>query len=231
MTERGNIIVVSSIDVGIGKTVATGLIARWFKDNSSAAVTMKMVQTGGEGLSTDIMTHRRLADSVLLEEDAMGLTCPYILKADCDPYLAATLDRRVIDPDVIVAAADELATTFDHVLIEGTAGLFAPLTDTVCAVDLYAAQQWPVILVTGPRPGSINHTLAALDALTKHGVALQGMVFNLNGSSEMEPRIVADTRHLFTKKLAELECRDRICDIPDVSCTVSYCVDFSALFA
>lgn len=230
MTTRGKIMVVSSIDVGIGKTVATGLMARWFKDSRIPAITMKMVQTGGEGLSKDIIAHRNLADMEMLEEDAMGLTCPYVFSVACGPHLAARLDGRIIDPGVIVNAARELAKTYEYVLLEGVGGLFVPLTETTLAIDLCEAEKWPVILVTGPRFGTINHTLAALEALDRRDMTLQGLVYNLDGSSTTDPRIVADSRHLFAERIAELDCKDRICDIPDVSCTESYCVDFSPLF-
>lgn len=230
MTAGGKIVVVSSIDVGIGKTVATGLMARWFKDNRIPAITMKMVQTGGEGLSQDIIAHRKLADMEMLEEDAMGLTCPYIFSVECAPHLAARLDGGIINPDVIVNAAEELAQDYDYVLLEGAGGLFVPLIDTTLVIDLCEEQHWPVILVTGPRFGSVNHTLGALEALQRRNITLQGLVYNLNGSGSINPRIVADSRHLFAERIVEFGCRDRICDIPDVSCTPSYCVDFSPLF-
>lgn len=230
MPKTGKIIVVSSIDTGIGKTIATGLLARWFKDNRIPVITMKMVQTGGEGLSRDVIDHRKLADMEMLEEDAMGLTCPYIFPDESSPQLAAQFSRRIIDPDKIIDAAEELCQSYDYVLMEGVGGMFSPLTDSEMVIDLCAARQWPVILVTGPRPGAINHTLAAMEAMERRRITLQGLVYNLNGSSTIKPRIVTATRQFFADRIAAFGCKDRICDIPDVSCTVSYCVDFSSLF-
>lgn len=231
MPEEGNIFVVAGIDSGIGKTVATGLLARWFKDTGSTAITMKMVQTGGSDFSDDIVAHRKLASQEMVEEDALGLTCPYIFSVACSPHLAARLDGRPIDPEVIVDAAKQLAGVYPIVLLEAVGGLFTPLGDDICVIDLIQQCSWPVILVTGPRPGSINHTIAALEALDNRGVALQGLIYNLNGSRSTDPRIIDDSRRLYSDRVSDFGWSSRICDIPDVSCTATFCVDFSELFS
>ena len=228
---KGKIIVVSGIDTGIGKTVATGLMARWFKDNGIRAITMKMAQTGCSGLSEDIVEHRKRAGQQMFEEDAMGITCPYVFPVPCSPHLAARLDGRIIDPEVIHGAAEELAGDYDYVLLEGAGGLFVPLNDSTLIIDLCADRKWPVILVTGPRLGSINHTLASLEALDRRNIELAGLIYNREGSRAIDPRIVDDSRALFAEKIGDYGCQNKICDLPEVSCTESYCVDFSALFS
>ncbi len=230
MAGKGKIIVIAGIDTGIGKTVATGLLARWLKDNGISVITMKMAQTGCSGLSEDIIEHRRRAAQEMFEEDAMGITCPYVFTVPCSPHLAARLDGRTIDTEVISGAADQLAGDYAYVLLEGVGGLFVPLNDSTLVIDLIEAKNWPVILVTGPRLGSINHTLASLEALDRRNIGLAGLIYNLDGSRATDPRIVDDSRLLFAEKLADYGVPEKICDIPDVSCTDSYCVDFSLLF-
>ena len=230
MAEYPKVIVVSGIDTGIGKTVVTGLMARWFKDNGIKAITMKMAQTGCDTMSEDIVEHRKLAGQEMVEEDAMGITCPYVFSVPCSPHLAARLDGRTIDTEVIGNAAEQLANDYSHVLMEGVGGLFVPLNDTTNVIDLCAEKKWPVILVTGPRLGSINHTLAALEALDRYNISLVGLIYNLDGSRTTDPRIVDDSRRLFSERMEDMGCEGKICDVPDVSCTESYCVDFSILF-
>ena len=105
-----------------------------------------------------------------------------------------------------------------------------PLNEQTVVIDLCREKNWPVILVTGPRLGSINHTLAVLEALDRRNISLVGLIYNLDGSRNTDPRIVDDSRRLFLKRLADLGCEGKLCDLPDVSCTESYCVDFSLLF-
>jgi dethiobiotin synthetase len=87
-----------------------------------------------------------------------------------------------------------------------------------------------VLMVSSPRLGSINHTLAALEALDRRNISLVGLVYNLDGSRTTDPRIVDDSRRLFSERLSDIGFKGKICDVPDVSCTESYCVDFSVLF-
>ena len=230
MAELPKVIVVSGIDTGIGKTVATGLMARWFKDSGITAITMKMAQTGCSDMSEDIIEHRKLAGQPLVEEDAMGITCPYVFPVPCSPHLAARLEGRTIDTEVISGAAEQLAKEYGTVLLEGVGGLFVPLNENTMVIDLCGEKNWPVIMVSGPRLGSINHTLAALEALDRRNISLGGLIYNLDGSRSTDPRIVDDSRRLFSERLADFGCEGKICDLPDVSCTESYCVDFSILF-
>ncbi|MDX9894674.1 MAG: dethiobiotin synthase [Desulfofustis sp.] len=226
----GKIVVVTGIDTGIGKTVVTGLLARWLQDAGQPVITMKAVQTGCERFSEDIAEHRKLAGIAWQEADALGLTCPYVFPVPCSPHLAAHLDGGRIDPQQIVASARSLAAEFNPVLLEGAGGLFVPLNERELFIDLLAEQKWPIVLVTGPRLGSINHTLAALEAIERRGIPLQGVVYNLAGSEATDPRIVDDSRQVFSDRIRTMGYAGRICDLPAVACTPSYCVDFSPLF-
>ena len=124
----------------------------------------------------------------------------------------------------------QLAKEYGTVLMEGVGGLFVPLNDNSLVIDLCSEKNWPVIMVSGPRLGSINHTLAALEALDRRNISLAGLIYNLDGSRNTDPRIVDDSRRLFSERLAHFGGEERVCDLPEVSCTESYCVDFSILF-
>lgn len=230
LSDQEKIVVITGIDTGVGKTVATGLLARWFKENGSRVITMKMVQTGCNDLSEDIVEHRKLSGMDLLDEDAEGLTCPYVFPVPCSPHLAARLHGSFINPDVIKSSADQLAEKYERVLLEGVGGLFVPLNDDTLLIDLIANNRWQLLLVTGPKLGSINHTLAALEAIENRNIPLLGLIYNLEGSRQADPRIVQDSRIVFAEKLQKMGGTARICDIPEVTCTTSYCVDFSTLF-
>ena len=224
------ITVISGIDTGVGKTVATGLLARWFRDNSLPVITMKMVQTGCSGISNDIIEHRTLSGMEMVEEDALGVTCPYVLKVASSPHLAARLDGITINPEVLIKSVDELTSKYDHVLLEGAGGLMVPLTEEVTIIDFLQDKGWPIVLVTSARSGSINHTLSCLEIIENRRITLQGIIYNLMGSDTIDGRIVEDSRAIFIRKLEEFNLSGRICDIPNVACTSSYCVDFSPLY-
>lgn len=169
---------VSGIDTDIGKSVAVACIARGLVDDGYRVVTMKPVQTGCRDISEDIMLHRRYMGLGLFEEDRSGLTCPYLYGKPCSPHLAARIEKRPIESQVIDDAVAALQKKYQRILIEGAGGLFVPLNENLLFIDYLKEHHWPVILVTGPRLGSLNHTLASLEALCVRKISLAGIIYN-----------------------------------------------------
>ena len=125
---KGNIYFVSGIDTDIGKSYATGYIARTWNGQGVRTITQKLIQTGNDGISEDIVLHRRIMGTGLLPEDREGLTMPEIYSYPCSPHLAAEIDGRPIDFSKIEKATAVLSDRYDAVLLEGAGGLMVPLT-------------------------------------------------------------------------------------------------------
>ena len=159
---RDNVYFVSGIDTNIGKSYATGYLARIWNGQSIRTITQKLIQTGNTGISEDIELHRRIMGCGLLEEDREGLTMPEIYSYPCSPHLAAEIDRRPIDFDKIDRTTAVLSERYDAVLLEGAGGLMVPLTRELLTIDYIARKGYPLIYVTSGRLGSINHFLLGL---------------------------------------------------------------------
>ena len=181
---------VSGIDTGVGKTVATGLMARFLRSRGVDCTTVKMVQTGNVGFSEDLLAHRELSGTGPLPEDAEGLTAPQIFAFPSSPALPASLEGRAVDLGAIDRAVAECARRRRVVLVEGAGGLAVPLDDDTLAVDFAAARGWPLVLVTSGRLGAINHILLSLEAALARGMRLAGVVQNF--APETDPRIDRD---------------------------------------
>lgn len=169
---------ISGIDTDIGKTIATGLVARYLFKQDQSIITQKIVQTGCQGLSDDIRVHRQLMGCDLFEEDRSGLTCPYLFKHPASPHLSARLEGKQIDTQTISRATRELKKRFKTILIEGAGGLQVPLNNDSTVLDYIRENHYPVILVTSSKLGSINHTLLSIEALKTRNIHLLGMVYN-----------------------------------------------------
>ena len=174
----GRVFFVSGIDTGVGKTVVTGLLARWLRASGRDAITVKMVQTGNTGFSEDLDAHRALAGMPRLAEDDLGLTAPQIFSFPSSPELAARLEGRTVDLEKIAQSVATCAAAHEVVLVEGAGGLAVPLTADTLAVDFAAAQGWPLILVASGRLGSINHIILSLEAAKARGMSVAGVVYN-----------------------------------------------------
>jgi len=194
--KKGRVYCVTGIDTDIGKTIATGLIARGLIESGLQVITQKGVQTGCDGISEDIVRHRELMGMALLDEDREGLTCQYLFRTPCSPHLAADLEKELIEPRRITQAAEELRKRYDIVLVEGAGGLFVPLQEEYTFIDYLQETKWPVLLVTSSRLGSINHTLASFEALSHRGIKLAGVIYNQ--LPETDSRIAEDTLNIIS---------------------------------
>jgi dethiobiotin synthetase len=195
----GVVTCISGIDTDIGKTVATGLMAKALLARGYSVITQKVAQTGCKGVSEDIQEHRKLMGVELFPEDQDGSTCPYVFSTACSPHLAAELEQTQIETDKITVATHCLAGKFDHVLFEGAGGLMVPLTREITFLDYIQEQGYPLILVSSPRLGSINHTLSALELAKNRGIEVKGIVYNCYDSCE--DVICVDSRGMFVDSL------------------------------
>ncbi|MFI8038104.1 dethiobiotin synthase, partial [Acinetobacter baumannii] len=188
----GQIYFVSGIDTEIGKTYATGFLAKLWTEQGKKVITQKLIQTGNADISEDIQKHREIMGQGWFQEDHDKLTMPEIFSYPASPHLATRLDNREIDFQKIENATQTLAERFEIVLLEGAGGLMVPLTTSLLTIDYVAQHQFPVILVTSGRLGSINHTLLSLEALKSRGLKLKALVYNLKDESK-DPLISQDT--------------------------------------
>ncbi|MEN8362310.1 dethiobiotin synthase [Acinetobacter baumannii] len=197
----GQIYFVSGIDTEIGKTYATGFLAKLWTEQGKKVITQKLIQTGNADISEDIQKHREIMGQGWFQEDHDKLTMPEIFSYPASPHLATRLDNREIDFQKIENATQTLAERFEIVLLEGAGGLMVPLTTSLLTIDYVAQHQFPVILVTSGRLGSINHTLLSLEALKSRGLKLKALVYNLKDESK-DPLISQDTSYYLKNHLA-----------------------------
>lgn len=169
---------VSGIDTDAGKTIAAGWLAGRFLREGRNVVTAKLVQTGSDDLSPDILTHRRLMGKGLLPADIDGRTMPETFRYPASPHLAAELEGRTVDFAKIERALMSLEAQYETVLVEGAGGLMVPLTRELLTIDYVAENGWPVWFVTSGKLGSVNHTLLSLEAMKRRDMPLAGLIFN-----------------------------------------------------
>ena len=175
---ENKVIFITGIDTSVGKTYATGVLARSMKALGRSVTTMKMVQTGCEGISEDIEMHRRLMGIPLTDEDRMGLTCPYLFKYPCSPHMAAAMEKNEIIPFTISMNIEQMQQHYNQILIEAAGGLMVPLNFDMLTIEYIRERDYPVVLVTSGKLGSINHTLLSLFACAQYGIKILAVIYN-----------------------------------------------------
>ncbi|TKB09332.1 dethiobiotin synthase [Desulforhopalus sp. IMCC35007] len=208
---KEKILCVTGIDTDIGKTVVTGLVARAYKKKGISVITQKMAQTGCQGMSEDIIAHRDLMEMELQPEDYDATTCPYVFKTPCSPHLAAHIEGVTIDCDVIRRASQKLLQRYDLVILEGAGGISVPITADFTFLDYLQRESIPIIIVTSPRLGSINHTLNILEIAKYRCLAVKALVYNHH--QKADGRIVKDSREIFNRYLKKY---GYVCPVIDI---------------
>ena len=181
-----SVLFISGIDTDIGKTYATGMIAKALLQQGVNVITQKLVQTGVAinpnsgviGIADDIIIHRQLMNLPLQPCDLNFTTCPYRYEKPASPHLSAALANETLNPEIITKSTQQLQQSYDAVLLEGAGGLLVPITEQLLTLDYIAEQDYPVVLVTSGRLGSINHTLLSLEAIKARGLTLHSVIYN-----------------------------------------------------
>lgn len=197
-----SVLFISGIDTDIGKTYATGMVAKALMHQGANVITQKLVQTGvsvncdtGEmNIADDIVTHRQLMNMPLQPCDLDFTTCPFRYEKPASPHLSAALANAVLDPEIITKFTQQLQQSYDIVLLEGAGGLLVPITEQLLTLDYIATQGYPVILVTSGRLGSINHTLLSLEAIKACGLTVHSVIYNhIHDSAAQTDKQIADS--------------------------------------
>ena len=210
----GKVIFVSGIDTDVGKTVATGIYAKKLMEQGFSVITQKMIQTGCKNIADDLLVHRKIQGIDLTAEDLQGGTCPYLFEYPCSPHLAAKLEGREINEKIIEKSTALLAEKYDYVLLEGAGGLMVPYCDEATTLHYIQSNNYPLILVTSGKLGSINHTLLSLEACRSHGVPVLSVMYN--GYPEYDSIISQETQGYLKGYLKKyfpetgFECFERI---------------------
>ena len=169
---------ITGTDTGVGKTrVAAGLIAalrsRGVKALGMKPVACGLVSEGGVHYSEDVDA---ICHSSGQKPASFSLN-PYKFIRPVSPHIAAELEGKSIELDVIVREFSTLAAD-GPVVVEGAGGWEVPISDSQSMADVARALQLPVVLVVGLRLGCLNHALLTARAIAATGLPLAGWIGN-----------------------------------------------------
>lgn len=169
---------ITGTDTGVGKTVITGLVGRFFLEKGKTVITQKWVETGSS-FAEDINTHLRLMAGNKKEiKEYLKMRAPYVFKFPASPHLAASLENRRISAEKIKHSFYKLVRKRDFLIVEGTGGFLVPINKNKLMAEIVKELNLPVLVVAANRLGAINHTLLTLEALKKRKLKVIGVIFN-----------------------------------------------------
>ncbi|MFA4842399.1 MAG: dethiobiotin synthase [Candidatus Omnitrophota bacterium] len=149
-------IFITGTDTGVGKTLITGYLAKYFRGLEYNCFTQKWIKTGSSS------------------KDG----APYSFRLPASPHLAAEFEHRKIGLKKIINSFKDLGSKSDFVLVEGIGGALVPFNKRQLVIDIVKALNLPVLIVAQNKLGAINHTLLTIESLKSRGIDILGIVFN-----------------------------------------------------
>ena len=197
-----NVIFITGIDTNCGKTFITGHLAKKELEKGKKVITHKLVQTGCNGISEDIIEHRKIMQMPLLEEDKKGETCPYVFSYPASPHFSSELENIQINKTTLINSLTQISEKYELVFCEGAGGLIVPLTQNYNTVHFLKEFKIPIIFVTSSKLGSINHTLLTLESCKQYKLKIIEVIYNVLPNSDTK---ITENTYLYFKALFEKE--------------------------
>lgn len=172
-------IFVTGTDTGVGKTVVAATIARLLRESGIDVGVMKPVTSGciaagGRLVSEDAELLKWAAGCDPADQDVT----PYLLREPLAPSMAASREGVRIDFTTIKEAYDRLSSRHSFMIVEGAGGLMVPLSGGMLIADLVNHLKLPIIVITRPNLGTINHTHLTTFAAGQLGIQVKGIIIN-----------------------------------------------------
>ena len=167
---------ITGIDTDIGKTFITkGIALKFEKEGKKVGVFKPLqssaIETTNGLLAPDLEAIKELSNNIKTK-------CSYIFKGDISPALAARLAGIKIDIDKIKTDLEEFKKENEITLVEGAGGILAPATNTMLCADLIKELNIPIIIVTEPFLGRLNHTLLTIHYAKTNNIEIKGIIIN-----------------------------------------------------
>ncbi len=157
-----NTIAIAGIHTGIGKTIASAVLAE-----AIGADYWKPVQAGLE--ERDMLVVQQLLTNGAQRVHPEAI----LLKRPASPHAAAAEEGVEIDYTKF-----PWPSTSKMLLVETAGGVLSPMSATTTMADFIQHFGLPAILVSQNYLGSINHTLMAIETLKNRGISILGLVMN-----------------------------------------------------
>ena len=167
---------VTGVDTDIGKTFVTKGLALALERTGKRVGVFKPLQssaikTVNGYIAPDLKAVKDLSSNI-------NTMCSYLFEGDVSPALAARLAGVKINVEKIKEDFLSFKEKNEITLVEGAGGILAPATDNMLCADLIKELNIPIIIVTVPFLGRLNHTLLTISYAKNNGIDIKGIIIN-----------------------------------------------------
>ena len=113
-------------------------------------------------------------------DDSIDLVTPCCFENPLAPMAASEIEGIPVDLEKIKKAYRKLSKNYDAVVVEGIGGLLVPIKRDYFVLDLAKDFGLPIIVVSRPGLGTLNHTMLTVNYAIKEGLNVAGIIINYN---------------------------------------------------
>lgn len=173
-------IFITGTSTGVGKTAVAAGLAWALRKRKIEVGIMKPFATGNRVFSRKY----RSQDTAILAR-ASGVNdpdCslnPFFYSIAASPLVAAELKHSPpVDTEKALQKLKKLERKHDFLIAEGIGGIMVPLTENEFVVNFAKRAELPLIIVSTPELGTLNHTLLTVLACQKFRLKIAGIILN-----------------------------------------------------
>ncbi len=170
---------ITGTDTGVGKTIVSAALARTLLNRGIDVGVMKPVETGcARGPKGLLPTDSEFLIKAARSKDPKKLITPYTMETPVAPCEAAEREGVEINDEYIRDCYLKLKERHDFMVVEGAGGLMVPIYQKFLVSNLIQLLGLPIILVSRPKLGTINHTLLSIHYAKCQGIKILGFIVN-----------------------------------------------------
>jgi dethiobiotin synthetase len=183
----------------VGKTHVAAMIARSLVSAGRRVGVYKPAASGcRQQCGALVADDARLLWEAARRPGNLDLVAPQRFQAPLAPHLAARLERRRVDRDLLRRGLEPWLATSEIVIVEGAGGLMSPLSDDDYNIDLAAEFGLPLVIVAANELGAINAVLQSVITATCQApeLPIAGLVLNQAGHGENDASLASNGEEL-----------------------------------
>ena len=181
----GKALFITGTGTDVGKTYVTALIVKRLRDAGLDAGYYKAAISGAEKDEEDGTLHagdalyvKEIAELSETQEELVS----YVYEAAVSPHLAAQLDNKPIDFDVVEKDFRRALSQHEYITMEGSGGIICPLRwdkeQHVILDDLVLRLGLGALIVADAGLGTINAAVLTVEHLRTRNIPVRGIILN-----------------------------------------------------
>jgi len=195
-------IFITGTDTSVGKSIFTAVLALALFNQGKKIAISKPIQTGLPR-DTDFLTE--------LTGSKIPVFNTYSFMLSAAPVVAAKEENKNIDIQKVVSDIRSLEKEFDHVIVEGIGGIAVPVEacqrwhgTPLLVADLIKDLNYPVVIISRPTLGTINHTILTIGFAKQKKINILGFV--ISGYDEKINDVIIKTAPEVISNITQIKC-------------------------